>query len=282
MTSTLDSTVADTNKSEIPAQLKEWQNTLLDHIVAPKMNSSQTDSLNNHSDTLQTVETDPARLGAYQNNTRIALINSLQTTYPIILHVLGDRIFPQLAFQYVKKNPMISSDLNTYGEQLTTFLVTHPIHIDFPFLSDLAQLEWNLQQSYYANECSPISDHDWQQVLAMGAEEQSRITFTLRPDTILMQSHYPLHTLKDQFAAALPFDCCETSKDRLFFIIEREKFSPALKTIPVELSNTLRLIQKKYTLGELLHAEIEPTTLIHIIKNRWVNAINVREKILYD
>ncbi len=82
--------------------------------------------------------------------------------FPMTWKIMGDEQFHKFSGDYVLKNPSQSWDINIYGHEFPLYLKTslHPIVLDhFPFLPDLAQLEWAHHEFFHsAAEANPVID----------------------------------------------------------------------------------------------------------------------------
>jgi hypothetical protein len=81
----------------------------------------------------------------YKQDYTTRLQATLASHYPAVATVLGDVEFSSLAQSYIEKTPSIHWDLGQYGDRLPEFLIspsTFPFIEVFPFLYDLALLEW--------------------------------------------------------------------------------------------------------------------------------------------
>lgn len=89
-------------------------------------------------------------LGIYRGNLIAGWNKALSTAYPVIRQLVGDEFFGGLARFYGKAHPSRDADLNRFGEQFAAFLAGFEPAAGFPYLPDMARLEWSLHQAYYA------------------------------------------------------------------------------------------------------------------------------------
>ena len=97
------------------------------------------------------------RLPIYRNNFYASLIEVLAAAYPKIAALVGSDNFTYLARQFVEKHPPREAQLYQYGADFAEFLNLLP-HVlsDFPFICDLAKLEWARQEAYFAKNEEPL------------------------------------------------------------------------------------------------------------------------------
>jgi hypothetical protein len=84
------------------------------------------------------------RLGIYEFAYVARLIESLQQTYPAVLHVLGADSFRSLARAYVTESPSRVASIRYYGRTFDDFLERSTPEPANAMLGDLARWEWAL------------------------------------------------------------------------------------------------------------------------------------------
>lgn len=90
------------------------------------------------------------RFDIYRNNRAGSLIDALRGTYPVLYQLLGDAFFRAAARQFIDETPPISPVLSEYGEGFGEFVRGLPGTSGFPYLADVATLEWQRLQAYHA------------------------------------------------------------------------------------------------------------------------------------
>lgn len=96
-------------------------------------------------------------LEVYQEDYQARLTEALKNTYRAIFAIIGDEDFNHLAGEYISLYPSVSSDLDDYGHLLDIFLKTHPLNLDYTFLSELAHFEWNFREVFHLEESRGLS-----------------------------------------------------------------------------------------------------------------------------
>ncbi|MHB1281237.1 MAG: HvfC/BufC family peptide modification chaperone [Acidithiobacillus sp.] len=81
-------------------------------------------------------------LWIYHNQVHLAWRDALETTYPAVGALVGIRYFRNLALRYGRCHPSSSGNLQEYGEELPRFLESRPEIGQYPYLADVARLEW--------------------------------------------------------------------------------------------------------------------------------------------
>jgi len=87
------------------------------------------------------------RLAIYRDAYRFRLIECLSTSFPALYLYLGHEQFLQIITHYINLHPSSFRSVRWYGHELALFL--HEYYAEsYPYLVELAQLEWNLTQAF--------------------------------------------------------------------------------------------------------------------------------------
>lgn len=139
-----------------------------------------------------------ARLAVYRNNAIGVQILALQTIYPACLRILGEACFRTLGRDYLQAHPSTDPDLNRFGNRYPELLSglqdgvgEHNSFADYPYLADLARLEWALHQAWFAADSSPFDPAQ----LSDPNCDPPQLRFALPPGTRLLASRWPLLSL---------------------------------------------------------------------------------------
>ena len=149
---------------------------------------------------LQSHNTTLDRLAIYRGNVVSAITKALQRAYPVIEQIVGTEFFAALARAYWQEHPSTSGDLHDYGGAFAEFVARFEHTQHLPYLHDVAQLEWAVQQAYGA------ADHVVLALSAltssMGAEAEAAdiggLRFTLQAGATLLDSIYPIASIWQQ------------------------------------------------------------------------------------
>lgn len=90
------------------------------------------------------------RFNVYRNNLRITLRNALRTTFPAVEKLVGEDYFSALTLLYVERHPPRSPIMTEYGHDFAEFLSTFNPLSDYPYLADVARIEFARVQAYHA------------------------------------------------------------------------------------------------------------------------------------
>lgn len=134
----------------------------------------------------------PKRFNVYRNNVVVSLCEALGKTYPAIKSLLGEDYFNALARAYVDENPPTSPVLLHYGEAFPSFIKVFPPLASYPYLSDVALVEWFWLVAYHAADEPALEPS----VLGeMAPENLGSVRFKKHCATALIDSKWPVWSL---------------------------------------------------------------------------------------
>jgi hypothetical protein len=93
---------------------------------------------------------DPRRVGIYRGNLGAHWSRALSSAYPVLRRLVGDEFFDALARVYGRAHPAHDPDLNRFGAALPDFLGGFAPAADYPYLPDVARLEWAVHEAWFA------------------------------------------------------------------------------------------------------------------------------------
>lgn len=132
------------------------------------------------------------RFNVYRNNVASSLIDALASTYPAIERLVGTEYFRAFASAFIDEHPPRSPVLLEYGGDFAEFIEDFPPLADYPYLPDVARLEWAWLRSYHAADAEVLTP---EQLSALPANRLSDAVFTVHPAAALIQSDYPVLSL---------------------------------------------------------------------------------------
>lgn len=104
------------------------------------------------------------RLGIYENAYRARLHEALMTTYPALQNYLGDEQFEELCFAYIDSHPSEFRSIRWFGDKLDSFMDANIPYQEFPYLSELAKLEWTMSLVFDAANAPVLQLENMQNV----------------------------------------------------------------------------------------------------------------------
>ena len=90
------------------------------------------------------------RFQLYRGNVLGVWEQSCASAYPVLRQLVGTAFFADLSRMYGLAYPSQTGDLNEFGAHMPAFLATVEQCNDYPYLADVARLEWQVHRAYYA------------------------------------------------------------------------------------------------------------------------------------
>ena len=134
------------------------------------------------------------RMSVYRNNVIRTLRDAIIATYPMTLKMLGADYMKKLARLYALDHKPSQADLNLYGENFPQFIANFKPLVKYPYLPDLAKLEWATNESYFAADDTALDPSGLAQ---QSAETQANLTLTLRSAVRLCNAPYKLDQIQN-------------------------------------------------------------------------------------
>ncbi len=218
------------------------------------------------------------RLNIYRDTMSTAHTNALAQTYRCGEKILGERYFKQIANSYFYQYPATSQNLNQYGQSFPEFLQdwirNHTECSDYPYLSDLAQLEWAFDQAYHTKE-DPLYNFD--KLATLNEESYQRICFELSAAITVLKSNHPIYDIwlaNQEKEEPQEFDAITEPQ---YLCVTREDFRPMIYKIDQIYFWVLEKIQNNSTFSELESlgtqekVDIPLQTIIpELIQKKWI------------
>ncbi|MEJ8473108.1 DNA-binding domain-containing protein [Roseibium algae] len=134
----------------------------------------------------------PKRFGVYRNNVISSLIEALEQTFPAVQHMLGEEYFKALARDFVVAHPPTSPVLIWYGDEFPAFVECFKPLAPYPYLSDVARVEWAWLQAYHSQDAAPL---DPSELAAVAPKDLGAMVFAVHPAVFIVQSSWPVWSL---------------------------------------------------------------------------------------
>lgn len=133
------------------------------------------------------------RFDVYRNNVMTSLIDALQANFPVIFALVGESAFVGLAKGFIRQCPPESPYLFEYGEGFAEFLDACEQLDKYPYIPDVARLEFKLMRSTHAADAEPV--HDALVSLAQDPERLAVARLKLAPSLYLFATDYAVGTI---------------------------------------------------------------------------------------
>lgn len=130
-----------------------------------------------------------ARLGLYRGNIRANFLGSLESTFPVLVRLVGPQYFAQTALAFHASNPSRSGDLKDAGREFPAFMESAHAGGEYRYLGDVARFEWLCQESLLAAEHEPL---DLSKLGQLPPDHYDELVFALHPALMLYESPFPV------------------------------------------------------------------------------------------
>ena len=130
---------------------------------------------------------DARRYAVYKNNVTVSLIRAMESNFPAIVRLVGAEYFTALARVFVEKHPPNTRILAQYGAVFPAFLAGFEPLAEYPYLSDVAQLEQYWREAFHETDAEPITP---EQLASVAPDDLPSLLFKVHPATRLLKSKY--------------------------------------------------------------------------------------------
>ncbi len=128
------------------------------------------------------------RLRIYANTARTNFIESLISSYPAIRRLVGEDYFRQCALGFHTRHPSLSGDLQPAGTRFAQYLSELHGNDEYRYLSEVARLEWLVQETLLAADHAPL---DLAKLGVVLPNDYDDLRFRLHPSVRLFASEFP-------------------------------------------------------------------------------------------
>jgi len=104
---------------------------------------------------------DPAeaerRFNVYRNNVVVSLTEALAMRFPVVQRLVGEAFFRQMARVYVELDRPKTPVLTQWGDGFPAFLAGFPPLLDYPYMADVARIEYQRGVAFHAADHEPAT-----------------------------------------------------------------------------------------------------------------------------
>lgn len=130
------------------------------------------------------------RLDVYANMYFFRLLEVLCGDYPKVLKLVGNVNFHNLIVHYLVAYPSTERSVRHVGRHLPEFLLGHSEARQWPYVSELALLEWTRSSAFDCADSAPITTEVFS---GLEGEQFARLRFEFSPSLRLLRLSYPVH-----------------------------------------------------------------------------------------
>lgn len=125
------------------------------------------------------------RFAVYRNNVALGLTEASAARFPVIRRLVGEEYFTPLARLYAETDRPHSPVLAEWGKGFAAFLANFPPLVAYPYLADVACIEFVRGQAFHAADAPPV-DPD-----RLAVADPERVTVTLHPSVQVLRLSHP-------------------------------------------------------------------------------------------
>ena len=138
------------------------------------------------------------RIDIYADMYFYRIRDCLREDFATVCAVIGEAAFHNLITDYLLVHPSTHFSLRYVGRHLPAFVRSHTFGTQWPYLADLALLEWTILEAFDALDAEPLD------AAALAAVPQDRwpdLRFTPTPSLHLLDVGWPVHEIWRQAQA---------------------------------------------------------------------------------
>ncbi|MES2367306.1 MAG: DNA-binding domain-containing protein [Pseudomonadota bacterium] len=245
-------TLRDLQQDFLATVFSEEQNALAQHLVGPESERAW-------------------RADIYRNNTFSNLRGTLESTYPVIVKLVGVEFFRHTAQQYILQYPSVSGDLHLFGVAFGAFLASFPPVEQLPYLPDVARLEWACHKAYFAADHTPLA---LGRLMQVPPARYVDLQFKLNPACTLFESAFPVDRIwqinQDHYTGEQSVDL---SSGSAIALVTRTMYRVSVSTIVRSEWCALQALSSGLTFATAgdVALRIDPEFDLISALHRWVN-----------
>jgi len=195
------------------------------------------------------------RFSLYRGNLSATWRRTLGHAYPVVLALVGEDFFGGLARAYGRQMPSDSADLNQFGARFADFLAAFPPVAAFPYLPDMARLEWALHLAHYAPDAQALAPES---LAALHPDQLEARHLTLHPACALLASNWQVAALwqahqEGEGQGMFPHDMQVAS----WALVFRPRWKAQVLVMDAATHAALLALQQGQTFGAALDAAFE-------------------------
>lgn len=209
----------------------------------------------------EVTASDPAevarRFAVYRNNVSFSLRAALGQRFPVIARLVGPEFFAELARAFIGAHPPKSPVLHEWGADFPRYLDAFAPLAAFPYMGDVARIEWARGLAFHAADAAPITP------ARLTGADPARLRLALHPSVIVLSLATPAVSIwaaNQPGAEAAPI---HPAPETALILRDRAFDVPVHAIAPAEAALIAALGRGETLLQAAAHApELEPTALL--------------------
>lgn len=168
------------------------------------------------------------------------ILDCLKEDFPSVLKVVGKSRFHNLITDYLLKHPPRHWSLRYVGDRLSAFIRQHVIRKKYPFLGELAEMEWLLIEAFDAADETPLNKEALKNI---NPPRWGEIPLALHPSVHMRTFRWPVDRIGKKM-----------KREKTDLVLWRQGFKICYQRIKKEEREMLRTLRKGVDLGSLCEA----------------------------
>lgn len=125
------------------------------------------------------------RFDVYRNNVAVGLTEALAARFPAIRRLVGEEFFAAMARLYAEADRPRSPVMAEWGAGFADFLAGFPPLAAWPYMADVARIEYARGVAYHAADARPVNP------AIFATADPDTLRLSLHPSVILLHLKYP-------------------------------------------------------------------------------------------
>jgi hypothetical protein len=209
------------------------------------------------------------RFALYRRNLAAAWEKALAAAYPVLKKQVGNEFFLALSGSYGRRYPSKCGDLNRFGAELPSFLEGFRPVAAYPWLPDLARLEWAVHLGHYAHDASALCA---EQVATLDIQALDGLPMQLHPSCSMLRSRWDIVNLWQWHQQTAPGEWTHDLAQPVTALVWRPRWKVDVRALDPAEAAALAAIDLGRTLGAALEAAyaIDGAIDIAAMFQRWL------------
>lgn len=192
-----------------------------------------------------------ARFGLYRGNLTVTWDKVLSAAYPVMRQLVGGEFFTALSRAYGMAHPSTDGDLNHFGAHFAAFLERFEHVEQYPYMPDMARLEWALHRSHFAPDAEPVTAA---QLARLDPARFEAARASLHPACTLFASSWAIIPLWQAHQPAGGTDFPKKMAEPSFGLVARPRWKSEVAPVPASAHAALIVLRSGGTFGAALDA----------------------------
>lgn len=214
-------------------------------------------------------------IAAYRRNIVANLASAVTATYPLLQNIVGVDFVQEAARVYARVHPSNSGDLNVYGSDFGAFLASYSPAMEYPWLSAVADLEWQIQLISGAKDAPEL---DFSAFESTPVNHWEALEIELDPGYALIKSNWPLARIWDVNQPGYLGDMRVDFSEAQNVLLHRKGFDTEVSRLTMGELAFLQQLSLGLSLGEALEyaMEIDPSFDFESALQRFIGSSLIR------